>query len=154
MYRTLFDGGLSHCLMSPGPDVVVCDEGHILKNDQTSLSSALNCIQTMRRIILTGTPLQNRLEEYFCMLNFVKPNLLGNLKEFRNRFIHPITNGQYQNSNPADIRMMKGRSHILNKLLKGVQRLDSSVLEPMLPGKIEYVLHIQLTPLQIELYKV
>lgn len=89
------------------------------------------------------------------MVQFVKPNLLGKYNEYLNRFVNPITNGQYTDSTEADIQMMKRRSHILHKLLDGcVQRKDYSVLAPFLPPKHEYVLYIKLTKLQMELYKV
>jgi transcriptional regulator ATRX len=97
---------------------VVCDEGHLLKNEKSALNKAVNRISTLRRIILTGTPLQNNLKEYYEMVNFVKPNLLGTRKEFMNRFVNPICNGQHSDSTDRDIRMMKQRSFVLNDLLK------------------------------------
>ncbi|KAJ0175997.1 hypothetical protein K1T71_008171 [Dendrolimus kikuchii] len=141
-------------LVDPGPDLVVCDEGHLLKNEKTSLSQSMNRVKTRRRIVLTGTPLQNNLKEYYCMVQFVKPNLLGKYNEYLNRFVNPITNGQYTDSTEHDIRVMKRRSHVLHKMLDGaVQRRDYGVLAPFLPPKHEYVLFITLTEVQIKLYQ-
>ncbi|XP_039756825.1 transcriptional regulator ATRX homolog isoform X3 [Pararge aegeria] len=141
-------------LVDPGPDLVVCDEGHLLKNEKTSLSQAMNRVKTLRRIVLTGTPLQNNLKEYYCMVQFVKPNLLGKYNEYLNRFVNPITNGQYTDSTEHDIRIMKRRSHVLHKMLDGsVQRRDYGVLAPFLPPKLEFVLFITLTEVQIKLYQ-
>ena len=53
------------------------------------------------------------------MVNFVKPNLLGTITEFTNRFANPIKNGQCRDSTPYDVRMMKQRAHILHELLLG-----------------------------------
>ena len=106
------------------------------------------------RIILTGTPLQNNLKEYYEMVNFVKPNLLGTRKEFMNRFVNPIINGQHSDSTDRDIRTMKKRSFILNDLIKGcMQRLDYHVLVPYLQPKLEFVLSICMTDLQKRLYR-
>lgn len=147
--RTIFIEGL----VDPGPDLVICDEGHLLKNEKTSISIAMNKIKTRRRIVLTGTPLQNNLKEYYCMVHFVKPSLLGTYKEYLNRFVNPITNGQYTDSTQYDINLMRRRSHVLHKLLDGiVQRRDYSVLSPYLPPKFEYVLFLTLTETQKKLY--
>jgi transcriptional regulator ATRX len=142
-------------LVDPGPDLVICDEGHVLKNLKSALNQSMNRIKTLRRIMLTGTPLQNNLSEYFAMVNFVKPNLLGSFIEFKvsfcnlnivflrarkyviiffkNRFVNPIQNGQHSDSTERDVRVMKKRSFILSDLLKGcMQRLDYNVLTPYL----------------------
>lgn len=117
------------CLVSPGADLVVCDEGHTLKTEKTNLSKSVNQVETRRRLVLTGTPntifefflisyflflyfyifsgtpLQNNLTEYYCMVSFVKPSLLGTLNQFKNRFVNPINYGQHKDSTEADVRL-------------------------------------------------
>ncbi|XP_061903970.1 transcriptional regulator ATRX-like isoform X3 [Entelurus aequoreus] len=140
-------------LVDPGPDLVVCDEGHILRNDTSSISKALNAVKTQRRVVLTGTPLQNNLIEYHCMVNFIKRNLLGSSGEFRNRFVNPIQNGQCADSTPKDVRIMKRRAHVLHAMLKRcVQRRDYSELTQFLPPKHEYVVAVRVSLLQYKLY--
>lgn len=141
-------------LINPGADLIVLDEGHIIKNRKSQTNLSVSEVATKRRIILTGTPIQNNLNEYFCMVSFVKPAYLGDEREFNEQYARPIRDGQHKDSSPGDIRYMKTKSFILHKHLESfVQRKEFSVLQGFLPEKYEYVLYVPLTPVQEDLYE-
>ncbi|ERN15878.1 protein CHROMATIN REMODELING 20 [Amborella trichopoda] len=144
---------ISHALQD-GPDILVCDEAHMIKNTKADITQALKQVKCQRRIALTGSPLQNNLMEYFCMVDFVREGFLGSSHEFRNRFQNPIENGQHTNSTSHDVKIMNQRSHILYEQLKGfVQRKDMNVVKNELPPKTVYVISVKLSPMQRKLYK-
>uniref|UniRef100_A0A8C4HD82 RAD54 like 2 n=1 Tax=Dicentrarchus labrax TaxID=13489 RepID=A0A8C4HD82_DICLA len=145
--------GIERAIVRPGPDVVICDEGHRIKNYHASTSQALKNIRSRRRVVLTGYPLQNNLIEYWCMVDFVRPDFLGTRQEFSNMFERPILNGQCVDSTPQDVRLMRYRSHVLHSLLEGfVQRRGHDVLRDQLPTKEEHVILVRLSPVQRALY--
>ncbi|XP_053233448.1 helicase ARIP4 isoform X1 [Podarcis raffonei] len=145
--------GIEKALSRPGPDVVICDEGHRIKNCHASTSQALKSIRSRRRVVLTGYPLQNNLIEYWCMVDFVRPDFLGTRQEFSNMFERPILNGQCIDSTPQDVRLMRYRSHVLHSLLEGfVQRRGHNVLKVQLPYKEEHVILVRLSKIQRALY--
>uniref|UniRef100_I3KAP7 RAD54 like 2 n=1 Tax=Oreochromis niloticus TaxID=8128 RepID=I3KAP7_ORENI len=144
---------IEKAIARPGPDVVICDEGHRIKNYHASTSQALKNIRSRRRVVLTGYPLQNNLIEYWCMVDFVRPDFLGTRQEFSNMFERPILNGQCVDSTPQDVRLMRYRSHVLHSLLEGfVQRRGHDVLRDQLPTKEEHVILVRLSPIQRALY--
>lgn len=71
----------------PTLEFVICDEGHRIKGLDSKISLALNNCAAMRRIVMTGTPVQNNLLELFALVNFVLPGYLGeDLAAFRSRY--------------------------------------------------------------------
>lgn len=152
--QTDLQEAFSHTLINPGPDVVILDEGHYIKNTNTILLKSLSQIRTKRRIVLTGTPIQNSLKEYFTMVDFVKPNILGNFGEFSTIFIKPIDSGQFIDSSDESVKIMKQRTFILHKLLQNtVHRIDDRNLKPLFTDKIEYTIEVNMTAFQCELYE-
>ncbi|HEV7950863.1 MAG TPA: DEAD/DEAH box helicase [Glaciihabitans sp.] len=71
----------------------VFDEAQVLKNPRTQISKAARTIAADARIALTGTPVENHLEELWALLNLVAPQLFGHKAQFRRRFIRPIADG-------------------------------------------------------------
>ncbi|OQV22475.1 Helicase ARIP4 [Hypsibius exemplaris] len=134
--------------------IVICDEGHRIKSADAAVTKVLKKVKTRRRIILTGYPLQNNLMEYWCMIDFVRPFLLGNEAEFSNLFKNPIENGQCKDSTERDRKVMRQRTYILQRTLcRIVQRRDSRPLIAELPKKREFALIFKQTPSQANLCK-
>lgn len=59
-------------------------------------------IKSTARVILTGYPLQNRLEEYWCMVDFVRPKFLDDIATFRAHYIRPISDGLHSDSSELE----------------------------------------------------
>ena len=87
------------CAVSGGPepqwDYVILDEGHIIKNPSTKMSQAMHRLPSKSRLILSGTPIQNNLTEFFALISWcTKGRLLGSEKDFKKKFMVPIEAGQ------------------------------------------------------------
>ncbi|XP_065564759.1 chromodomain-helicase-DNA-binding protein Mi-2 homolog [Artemia franciscana] len=119
--------------------VLVVDEAHRLKNNQSRFFKVLNNYVIRYKLLLTGTPLQNNLEELFHLLNFLCPSKFNNLHEFQNEFA--TINKEEQVKKLHD---MLG-PHML-------RRLKSDVLKDM-PSKSEFIVRVELSPMQKKYYK-
>lgn len=64
-------------------DLVICDEGHRLKNAQIKTTQAVKAMSTPRRIILSGTPIQNDLDELYAMVDYINPGILGTILVYK-----------------------------------------------------------------------
>ncbi|XP_074597917.1 DNA repair and recombination protein RAD54-like okr [Brevipalpus obovatus] len=133
--------------------LVICDEGHRLKNMENQTYTALNQLKAKRRVLLSGTPIQNDLLEYFSLIHFVNPGLLGTASEFKKRFENPILRGRDAAASDKENEIGKER---LDELIKLVQRCmirrTSDLLSKYLPSKVELIVCCGLSPLQEALY--
>lgn len=144
------------CLIDPGPYLIVFDEGHLLQNPKSKNYKVCDQIKTLRRIILTGTPLQNNLMEYFHMVSFVRKNILGSATQFKKRFLEPMANAQNtRTTNASDKDFIVRRAYVLQRILEDcVQRKNNDMFNDDLPKKDDYVVYVRLTDLQIQLFEV
>ncbi|KZF21843.1 putative dsDNA-dependent ATPase Rad54 [Xylona heveae TC161] len=134
--------------------LLLCDEGHRLKNGESQTFTALNSLNVDRRVILSGTPIQNDLSEYFSLLNFANPNLLGSRNEFRKKYEIPILRGRDAAGTDAD--RQKGDeclAELLTLVNKFIIRRTNDILSKYLPVKYEHVVFCNCAPFQMDLYK-
>jgi DNA repair and recombination RAD54-like protein len=133
--------------------LMLCDEGHRLKNGDSLTFTALNSLNVQRRVILSGTPIQNDLSEYFALLNFANPNYLGTRMEFRKQYEIPILRGR--DAAGTDEEVKKGNERLAELLAlvnKFIIRRTNDILSKYLPVKYEHVVFCNLAPFQKELY--
>jgi DNA repair and recombination RAD54-like protein len=119
-------------------DLLVCDEAHRLKNGDNQTSKALNSLPVRRRVLLTGTPMQNNLEEFFAMVDFTNPGVLApSGEDFRRRMLAPILRGREPDATDAQKKKMMqtqmDMSSIVNDfILRRVNTLNAQHLPPKL----------------------
>ncbi|KEF51024.1 uncharacterized protein A1O9_12908 [Exophiala aquamarina CBS 119918] len=138
-----------------GPGLVVADEAHAVKDPNTHLARAMKKFKTSRRIALTGSPLNNHLEEYHTMVDWVAPGYLGNTKQFRAKYATPIQNGLYVDSGQKAKMQSLKKLRVLERYLDPkIHGADISVVANEMPSKTEFFLTIPLTELQKEAYNI
>ncbi|KAF8468944.1 SNF2 family N-terminal domain-containing protein [Kalaharituber pfeilii] len=135
-------------------DIVVADEGHRLKSEKNKAAQAIRNLNARRRVILSGTPLQNDLREFFIMIDFVNPGLLDTYATFRRTFEGPIVKSQQPEATAKDIEKGKARSEELASITRMfVLRRTAELLSKYLPPKIEYVVFCRPSAVQLDVYK-
>ncbi|KAL7750806.1 helicase [Sorochytrium milnesiophthora] len=141
-------------LKDGGFDLIVCDEGHRLKSAQIKTSMAIRSIPTKRRVILSGTPIQNDLAEYFAMVDFVNPGVLGSYQAFKNIYEEPIVRGRQSGASAAERELGETRSEELSRLTgMFVLRRTAEINVKYLPKKTEDVVFCRLSELQLSVYR-
>ncbi|KAF8626841.1 hypothetical protein AX15_004671 [Amanita polypyramis BW_CC] len=137
----------------PPIDLIICDEGHRLRSLNGKTRETFRVFRTQRRVILSGTPIQNDLREFHAMVDFCNPGLFGDYSTFRRAYEVPILRGRAPDASLDNVNVGKLRSGQLHAISKSfVLRRDIRVLGGKLPPKHEYVVFVSPTSLQLALY--
>ena len=103
-YQTLLDYQFSLCVIDWG--VVVFDEAQNIKNPNTQATRAAKGLKADFKLLATGTPVENSLSEFWCLMDTAQPGLLGDWGYFRERWIKPISSANEEEK--AEVRLDVG----------------------------------------------
>merc|ERR1719225_813996 len=131
---------------------MIIDEGHRMKNHNNKLTTTINQFYTTSyRLLLTGTPLQNKLPELWSLLNFLLPSIFKACDTFETWFNAPfaITGEKVELNEEETILIIRRLHKVLRPFL--LRRLKKDV-ESQLPDKVEYIIKCEMSGLQRALY--
>lgn len=126
---------------------VVSDETQYAKNPTAQRTSALKALKSRHRVALTGTPVENGLIEFWCIMDFVRPGLLGSWKDFRERYERPLVAASTEVERQPLVRELV--DHLGPHYLR---RLKEEVLRD-LPEKSEHRYTTRLSDAQLGQYR-
>ena len=125
--------------------MIIIDEAQNIKNPQTKQTKAVKSIKAKHKIAMSGTPVENRLSEYWSIFDFTNKGYLTGLKKFRQNYIVPIEKEKNQDTLNNFRQITK--PFILRRL-----KSDKNIIKD-LPDKIVNDIYCNLTKEQIALYK-
>ncbi len=128
--------------LGPVPwDTVVLDEAQTIKNADSQTARAAYQLQAKRRIALSGTPVENRLEELWSLMHFTNPGLLGPRSYFQEQYVEPILRGD---EGVGERLARKIRPFVLRRMKRDVAK--------ELPPRTDITLLVELSPEERALY--
>jgi superfamily II DNA or RNA helicase len=120
----------------------ILDEAQSIKNHTSQTARSAYQLRAEHRLCLTGTPIENRLEELWSLFRFLMPGLLGSVESFRERFVRPIEAGSQRAREDLNRRV---RPYVLRRLKQQVA--------PELPTLTEMVVRCEMGPDQRRIYE-
>uniref|UniRef100_A0A3Q0KR15 Helicase mot1, putative n=1 Tax=Schistosoma mansoni TaxID=6183 RepID=A0A3Q0KR15_SCHMA len=133
---------------------IVLDEGHIIKSSKSKVTRAVKHLVAQHRLILTGTPIQNRVTELWSLFDFLMPEFLGTEQYFLAKFARPVASSRDPKASKSDQQAGQLALEKLHRLVLPfmLRRLKEDVMQD-LPPKIIQDFACKMTPIQRKLYE-
>ena len=126
------------------PDVVILDEAQRIKNWQTKTANAVKKLDSKYAFVLTGTPIENRIDEIYSIVQFLDPDLLGPLFRFNREFYELDEKGK-----PAGFRNLEMLAERVSSVMLRRRKED---VETELPGRTSKTFFVPMTDTQTKAY--
>lgn len=136
-------------------DAVICDECHRLKDRASETTKALNEVNALCRLGLTGTAIQNKYEELWTLLDWTNPGQFGTIAEWKQTVSKPLTVGQSHDATVSQLSLARqtAKKLVNNLLPRYFLRRMKTLIAHQLPKKTDRVVFCPLTDLQREAYE-
>ncbi|XP_003370251.1 7 transmembrane receptor [Trichinella spiralis] len=135
-------------------DMLICDEAHRLKNPMVRASYLIRQFPVERRLLLTGTPVQNNLQELYVLCDLANPGLLGEAAQFRASFEKPILASMSAQADEDDQIYGRWKGDELRQLVSTfLLRRTRQIMRRYLPSKVEYAVFCKPSTLQSKLFE-
>lgn len=137
-----------------GIDLVVCDEAHKLKNDDAAVTKCITNLSAKRKLLISGTPIQNNLDEFYTLASVANPGIFGDATWFKKNFSNPILRGREPTSTEEE--RQKGQDkleHISAVTGQFILRRTNRLNARFLPPKQLFNIFVEPTEFQRRLYR-
>lgn len=136
-------------------DCVVADECHVIKGRKSETTKAMNEVNALCRIGLTGTAIQNSYDELWTLLNWTNPGKLGPIATWTARISEPLKTGQSHDATVFELSKARKTAKALvdNLLPRFFLRRMKTIIADQLPKKSDRVVFCPLTDTQINAYE-
>jgi DNA excision repair protein ERCC-6-like 2 len=136
-------------------DCIIADECHILKSQSSDVTKAMNNVNALCRIGLTGTAIQNSYNELWTLLNWANPGVVGSLSAWKHAISEPLRIGQAHDASSSELATARRTANLLvkNLLPQFFLRRMKSLIADQLPKKTDRVVFCPLTDTQADAYE-
>jgi SNF2 family DNA or RNA helicase len=136
-------------------DCVIADECHQVKSKNAEITKAMNKINALCRIGLTGTAIQNKYEEIWNLLNWARPGAYGSAQEWKQKISLPLKLGQAHDATNAQLADSRSKAQdLVQNILPSIfLRRMKTLIADQLPKKSDRIIFCQLTETQADAYR-